>query len=184
MASKRLTKAVKEEIVKAVIKKTFAEKDKDHKEKEFDLADLMYRSRYSEKDIAFMKSAPDGAFLYSGLIRVEKIGVTYWREFRFREARRVFHRTNLENHMVSSDTWEALKQAVVDLDKARDLIEEQKKALRRTTNAILNSVTTEKRLIEVWPEVLQYCAFTEETVNLPAVISGDLNDMIVRFSKK
>ena len=67
------------------------------------------------------------------------------------------------------------------LRKERDEIDKKQDALSERTIQVLDSVTTVKKLLLVWPEAKDYLppgALVDDTKKLPAVVSANLTNMI------
>lgn len=80
--------------------------------------------------------------------------------------------------MLSSD--DPLTEQLYALDHDADKLKAEIEQLSVSLWAVLNSVSTDKRLVEVWPEAIAFIPAAEKasTSNLPALPIADLNKLI------
>lgn len=76
-----------------------------------------------------------------------------------------------------------LGKKIIALSRKADKLCKDERELKQKTNAVLNSCTTIKKLIKVWPEAVQHYDFAAEgnITNLPAVRGKDLNALIEKM---
>ncbi len=73
-----------------------------------------------------------------------------------------------------------LTEQLYAIDHDAATLKSEREQLTVSLRAVLNSVTTDKKLIEVWPEAVAFIPAAERaaTVQLPALPIADLNKMI------
>lgn len=207
MASRRLTKAVKEDILNSVINRTLGDRKTALRLKEEQLAELVYQVIYTADDRALMMSLPQGwlgevhtmniKFDLSVLgdpklvqdVKSDKfergtinIKPYYGSELRMRftSCRRVpmkdHHRTQELNEeqarKIAGPAAEVLRESIA--------IEISRRDLSNKIEALLAQCSTDKKLLEFWPEAAQYLPeeLKQSPSYLPAVTAKELNDLI------
>lgn len=207
MASQRLTKAVKEDIINSVINRTLGDRQTALRLKEEQLAELVYQVIYTADERAMMMSLPQGWMgevhtmdirfdfdvlgdpklvqdvksdkFERGTIRIKHY---YGNELRMRftSCRRVpmkdHHRTQELNEeqarKIAGPTAEVLRESVA--------IEISRRDLRNKVETILAQCSTDKKLLELWPEAAQYLPeeLKQSPAYLPAITAKKLNNLI------
>lgn len=82
------------------------------------------------------------------------------------------------NPVLHSD--DPLTEQLYAIDADRETLGNDKTQITASVNAVLDSVTTDKRLVEVWPEAVAFIPAAERAASpqLPALPIADLNRMI------
>lgn len=180
MASQRLTNAIKESIVSKMRKELFEKRQEKARKRTTKLADNIYHAIHTEEETNYMLMAPDGAFAYRTSIyaRFASGGVS----FGLSKAFPFFSRYDGQTQHISVDSsfyaeYNAIK-------KTEDKIRKDIQKLHDSTWGILNSVTTVKKLIEVWPDVEPYLPENKQIPNLPAIPVGELNVLLEELRAK
>ena len=90
--------------------------------------------------------------------------------------------TGVPTSMVTVEPSPALLQLIKVLNSAdveRERVSIHKDTAKRQVKALVGSVTTIKKLAEVWPEgAAFYAEFNDETRNLPAIPTTELNQLL------
>lgn len=193
----RLSAAIRDSIVDALLKSKFVKEDLEldglkekEEEAEREAERLAYDAAFSKKTQEFMNSAAEGMFPTAKkvMIRIEHSEGNYVdKEAYFGEERRVPWRHSTYGSggfaaVLPPDhpyvkAVENLKAINRERTAKRDELRERKHASRRKVLTVIESVTTVKRLTEVWPEVAE---FLPESVSgrdggVPATMIADLN---------
>lgn len=115
---------------------------------------------------------------------------TTYREVLIRGAGNLYLRFNGEEYCpkycyLLDDLTPYLREEVLAHGEARDTLDREWNLLRENAEAVINSVTTIKRLLEVWPEGWAYIENAEAArpiqSKLPAIPVPALNAMLQKF---
>jgi hypothetical protein len=147
-----------------------------------------YEAAFSELDRKRLQAAPDGWFPKASSVKVAVEDTNEVLEIKFADAQRVpyeVHNSRHGTHIASiirpDHPYMAARNAVRDakavLDAMNKDVEERERALRAKVKAVIESVTTIGRLVEVWPEVQDFLpeVMAGPKGNLPATLISDLN---------
>jgi hypothetical protein len=176
----KLTNTMKERIIKSIMKETFAEREKAVDAEKTKLADAVYAGFYGRYQKQ-MQALPESFFLQRSTVKLNVGGSA--REIRMSTTRRVgkLHEYNCFDLDQSSHFITSYKEIEA---KART-IENDRAALESTFKAVILPITTDKRLVEVWPDAEKYIPRTPAAMsNLPAIRPEDLNSMIQKMKGK
>ena len=187
--SKRLTQGLRDDIVTAVLNKTFDKRIEEHGKRERviyrELMDKLVPTDFKE----VLKSGTINPEWFPSImgVRVRKIienrGIYqdfFGGEIRVPSALLGRYRDILH---VDYNNLHPESQALITgwLDE-KDNIAKEKAQLKKATMEILNSVSTVKQLKDLWPEVESYFKLEENTAYpLMCVNTAGLNDMIKQF---
>lgn len=142
------------------------------------LAEAIYKDVFSAKERKLMASLPDGWLPEVNSIKVEFDG--QGRRVRFDEPKRMPQSAAIGYDPVKSYAadhplcrkWVALGDEEVDRQKERAELENK-------LNAILWSVSTTEKLVEVWPEAAPFLEKVEAAkINPPPIDVSDLNSAL------
>lgn len=172
----RLTKSLKDEIVSRVIKDVTGVRAEILKAGLKEAADQAYYEIYTPDEVSYMKSGPKDAFYQEESLWLGFDG--RHRRLDMSKVRPVFADRAGRYHVFQLDEGSPVRAVLDGLRKEEAALEEDRSALRREVRSVLNSVTTVKRLLDVWPEAEKYLPDRPETPNLPAVVVADLNKKI------
>lgn len=194
MASQRLNAMIRNAIIEAAVNRKFAsemaqlEQDqKDVIDLEKSLPEMAYKMAFSPDIRKKIKSIPEGWLLNSDLVMVNVEGKGMRPVFvgdRPIPNRYVYNGygsaipiviVTADHEYFQAETLLAEKRAA--LDTTRKEIKDKTRALEKKVSGVVNSVTTTKRLLEVWPEVQELLP-KGSMVNgdmLPAIVLDDLN---------
>jgi len=78
-------------------------------------------------------------------------------------------------------TDDPLTKRFEEINLLQDAVDKDRKLLRSQINSLLSTITTDKQLLAVWPEVEEFVP-KGEIKNLPVPLTEDLNKMIQEFS--
>lgn len=175
----KLTKGLRNQILSNVLNQTFKERSEALTATEYDLADRVYKKKFS-KTVDLMNALPEG-YLVSGESLSVSVDSTS-EQLRLPECRRgsldIFRNWHTSLSLNSRES--ALGREILEWSRQGQVLRNERQKLRSQVGAILESVTTLKRLKEVWPESVQYIPAEAETTGalLPAVRVDEVNKLI------
>lgn len=161
MASTRLTKSMREDIVKALKKRAFKDRRETVREMESDLAMAVYHDLYSIKELEHMEALGNEFFECEGQFRVRfgTIGSS-WNDTRLRfaydEEERQYKRHRFGHQhrytVANYDASHRLSEQALVWHKAKEKLDENLQKLEAELEAILETCTTLKKFHALWPE--------------------------------
>lgn len=147
-----------------------------------------YEAAFTEIDRKRLSNAPDGWFPKATAVKVAVEDTNEVLEIKFAEAQRVpyevydsRHGTHIASIIKPDHPYMAARNAVRDakaiLEAMKTELTEQERGLRAKVKAVVESVTTVARLVEVWPEVSDLLpeVHAGPRGTLPATLISDLN---------
>ncbi|CCG43362.1 Nmad5 family putative nucleotide modification protein [Magnetospirillum molischianum] len=171
----KLTNFDRDQIVGAVLKDAFDARNQAHQDEGYALGMSIYADVFGEKMIGQMNALPDGWLPTIKVVKVMIAGA--WTELVLSDFVRVLASRN--GHCLKSyEATDPLAERFTAWANAGEEIRVQKSELRNKVRALVYSVTTVKKLIEVWPEAVNYLPKKTVPVKLPAVCGSDLNSLI------
>ena len=176
----KLTKEMKQQIVRRVKTETFAERKAAQKVSENEIAKQIRRDLIGNENLIKMESLPQNFFPGEHGVYVTLSGDYHGRTYlSFGELLPVPE--FMSNGHYSKLTSEQIKNVQL-LNKQQDGIDKDSSELERKINAILSSVNTVKQLLDKWPEANLYFDIPKPT-NPPAIPITDLKSMIEKMKK-
>lgn len=191
MASIKLTKGMRDDVVDSVLRHKFGPLEKKLEEEQYKLAEKAYNLVFSKKERELMESLPKGWLRTDDDINIRLPGYCHVR-LQFsphkhglgKDKDRVYKRFPYEsgssfNPEVGSKLAD-LAQAYLD---KKDKLQQEKREARNAAEALMNSVTTVNRAIEVWPAAETFIKdavgvhgkYQKSNAPLPVVMVEDLN---------
>jgi len=174
----RLTKHHREVIWGRLERRAFAEREKSLREAKLDFADCIYHDLYTVDELNLMATAPNGHYGTRQDVRVTISG-TVWelslrasKPFPYDDASRSYPiLKKYEGDHYICKMWERLFEdgEALKLERSRTLAQ---------FNAIFDSVTTDRALLEAWPEIAEVVGvlFNQGANGTKAiVVPGELN---------
>lgn len=150
----RLSNYIREQVLNAVLKHAFEAREKALEAEKFALGDAVYNDIYPEPLRKQMAALPDGFLPTDGDVKVQFEGQRFTHVY-FGERRRIA-KSHEYNAARVYDAKHPLTARYDAWKKAQDDLDAEKSKAKSSAEAVLNSVTTVKKLIEVWPEVEQF----------------------------
>lgn len=150
----RLSNYIREQVLNAVLKHAFEAREKALEAEKFALGDAVYNDIYPEPLRKQMAALPDGFLPTDGGVKVQFDGQRFTHVY-FGERRRIA-KSHEYNAARVYDAKHPLTARYDAWKKAQDDLDAEKSKAKSSAEAVLNSVTTVKKLIEVWPEVEQF----------------------------
>lgn len=179
----RLTQSKRDEIVNAVIKESISDKLAKLKEERFKFADKIYDTFMTPEIKDYMSSAPNDKqfFEYGTGMCINSLTGRYNHLYlKNGKPFPCYMRSDLSDLFNDLDP-DVRKGLCAEYKKLNDKEVKYSKArndLAVKVRGVVNSVTTEKRLLEVWPEAIKYFNVTVVDTNLPAIAAEDLTKYI------
>lgn len=151
MSTIRLNSTIREAIVKHLMAHRFEKQEKAQKERKAALGDLAYQTVIDalkpEEKALLVKIPP------RWLRTVSSIHFSYPGGYDRVEFN---HETGLPSKLIRTHQLEAehpLTKAIVDYERSKDELKQEKRDARHAAETALGKVTTVKRLLEEWPEI-------------------------------
>ncbi len=183
MASTRLTVSMREEIARRIVAHTFDEKINQFELRRKNFAPICYNHLYDyDKMQKKMNELPDGWLAESNYINVYTNYGTFTFYFEDKDKKPLKKRfLNSTGHTLRLDYNKPedikLSDIISDWQQEKRSCEKEKQKAYRDAMAVLNSVTTVSRAIEVWPEAEVFISKHQlyDKSNLPAINMTQLN---------
>lgn len=195
MSTVRITAALRDGIVTNAVTQRFAADKLLVSEQEEHVRQLTaqrdrdgYEAAFSELDRKRLSAVPDGWFPKCNSVKVAVEETNEVIEIKFAQPQRVpyevhdkRHGTHIASIIRPDHPYMSARTAVRDaeaiLKAMREELAERERALRVKVRAVVESVTTVARLVEVWPEVAELLpeVHAGPKGNLPATLIADLN---------
>lgn len=142
-------------LLDAILKDRFEAEEAALRADQAALAEDIYNLTYTEAQRAAMEQFPEGFFYRSSTVYFDIGGD--WRDLELQKERPVSAVNRYQTSVAPSFAKSSpIGKRFLNLEKREQAIEESKYELAAQIRAVLNSVTTLKRLIAVWPEVEVY----------------------------
>jgi hypothetical protein len=166
----KLTKQIREEILEALLDHAFGAQEKELLQQEHVLAGEVYNELYTQEERDFMEKVGSKRFYTTSHLSYHSDN-SGWGRLKLNEPKFEMPKGTPYNGKLLGKI-EAYRDAYTTLGKVRS-------AARDEAQGILNSVTTAKRLIEVWPEIASFVPTERVTSrNLPALQVVELNRIL------
>ncbi len=180
--SEKLTTWKKERIVKDVMKYKFSKVDLELTQLEDKFSMEVYNATYTKEERQLLSSLPENFVKLVDSISANIAGCWSCTAFYNSLGERRKVRVPAIFKTMTFDGSSAIGLAGSQFtDKARD-IRDEKGRVSANIRAILNSVTTTKKLVEIWPEVLPFLNTTTHSSvpnrALPVIRVSELNKML------
>lgn len=175
METVRINTYMKETVVRRLMNHAFEERKKALQAEWYALGDAVYKDLYPEEVLTKMKAMPAEFLPMDDDVRVS-FGGDFTRVY-FGENRLLSY-GHLSNAARVYDSKHPLSVRHDAYHKAKDQLTEEERKAESSAKAILDSVTTLKKLIETWPEVEPFVEDFKQTATgryLPALPVQDLN---------
>ena len=168
----RLTESKRSEILAKLLKRKFDAAESKIVEARTALAVEVYNTWFPEDQRKLMADLPDGWLFEGNEIRARFGLSTVYMLLPRAERFPHVHRGDIK----SFDARHRLSQRWQMIYASEEKLREEKNSLRAQLRAILNSVSTENKLVEVWPEAKPFLSpGSVPKANLPAVDIRALN---------
>lgn len=176
--SMKLSAHLRQRIAATVMRDTLGKREKALSKEETRLA-LAVLKRHCGKSFSMLAEAPEGFFEKQGSISLNVAG-----------RHTQLHYGSAQRAPFSADSWKRVLNLGVDdelgakiiaLQDAQKDLAAQKERVAAQSMAVLGSVSTVERLLEVWPTVKKFIpaeALEERARTLPAVLVANLNATI------
>lgn len=175
----RLTLKMKEQIINNVVHSTLNRRRKKLHADQDAFGDAVYKHLFGEH-AKLLITAPNGFFAKQNGIKV-KFGDRIT-SVTFSELKPIPHAATGFRTYHQYPHGHSLSQRFIRLDRRNQKISKDKRELENTVRATLSKITTDKKLLEIWPEAEKYLPKKTTSENLPAVPVANLNTMIADLS--
>ena len=175
----RLTKAEKENIVDRAVADVTKAKEQKLQERLYSVSLKIYDSRFTKEQKDLMAKLPNG-WLHS-VTRIQVTGLRHrnWEYLKFKNAVRSTYAMSCGLFAPELDS--SLVEELIKVCEDKDSFDKEKRVLRKKLNDLLLTITTEKKLTEVWPEGTKYLTPCDSTENLPAITSKEVVELMAKM---
>lgn len=177
MSTIRLSNYIKDTVIARLMKHAFEEREKALKAEEYGIGDAVYKDVYSAAVRRKMDDMPKGFLLEDDDLKVQFEGNSFT-HIHFGERRRIAQ-SHKYNAAKVYDSKHPLTERYREWKKRESALKNEKRTTKSNARAVLDSVSTLKKLIEVWPEVEQFVEDFKPSATgkaqLPALPLKDLN---------
>lgn len=189
MATARLTNSIRDAIKSKVMHRAFDKLHEDLKEREHDLAVAVYNIAFSKKDHKLMEMLPSGWLPKRSSFQVKfEEGTVGYITLRFKNEEDMVVPYNKHNYgaLVVIELGHEIEKSVIKWQNDKSDLEKKQSETKASVVAILDSVTTIKRLMDVWPEAKDFILpyMSESKCTLPAIQFKEVNKMLNLPPKK
>lgn len=165
----RLTKEMRKEIKGQLLSDKFAKRKSVIADKLQAFALKVYETKFTFGERRILNRLPDGWFREEAYVGA-RLGHFDFHISLNKKRLRVPYETS--HYMLAVANDHPLTKTYAELKEEQNAIEKEEAELKREIDAVLFSVVTANKLVEVWPEikkkVTQVCKTFEDTANLPA----------------
>lgn len=185
MASKKLTKTIRNDIAEIVVNKTFGDRIEAQGKHKIELFHKVVDSNLPDDFNEILKNRENWFSYVTEITVVERATnkCLYTFSGATRKTPAYFHTSYSHQMFVTIDSLsKELQSEIMDFIKEENSIAEEKKDLIKKVNEITHSATTFKQLKELWPEVEQYYKLDDNLIFPIATVSpATLNNMIEKY---
>lgn len=178
--SHRLRNFDRDDIVRRAMKATFEKQYDKFQKKESKLLRRAYNLAFTRRERSLAKKLGPKWFVLDNSLRVVfSNGVSVWLNGRNNFDGDKFPMPRQREHVVITDA--KLEAEILELKEAQDKLHQKESEAKVKLRALLNSVTTIDKLLDVWPEgkeFFQSYLVTNDKRNLPAIQVADINDLL------
>lgn len=180
----KLTKAEKEAIINRAVKDVFEKKFQRLKEQEYKLSLEAYDSLYSQEEKDLIKKLPDRWLHHCTTLGLGYVDGSY-RNLQFKNAVKVTYDIyNSSSSSIKDKLSSALNSKLTNLYDKKAALEGKERLLLKKLSALVMPITTDNKLVEVWPEGVKYMTPIDKSENLPSVTSKEVVDLMKAFSEE
>lgn len=178
--SVKLNESIRRAILKSLLADKFEKQSAKLRTESVDFAMSIYKEAFSEADRRKMKALPDGWLPETQTIQAE-IGGQYV-HLCLAEKQYVRIPSERRGCLLKLESSHPLYDRMMKLNAEEKELGEEKDKLIAEINAVLHSVTTANKLIEIWPEISKTvnaaCKTYVTSANLPAPRIDLLNESL------
>lgn len=159
--SVRLTKEIREAITSKILKHTFDARFADLSTEESAIAEAVYADLYPDTVLNQMKAMPSGFLPTYNELRIRFTNsYSYLKLGEYRLMADIHH-----GKWVTYDADHPLTERWFQFENAKKSLNNERDNLSSHIRAVLASITTIKKLIEIWPEIKEFAEpFEKESV--------------------
>lgn len=193
----KLTKAIKQAIVDAAIKKAgILDREAIICKRYADFAESVRRAVVTDEQLELIEKAKAASELVDSSLRESRFrpNAHYYIQLNAAGTRRTFYWCGAQDWDSANDIKDTritpdevtlkadskFMETLNAIDRDADAIKAEREHLDLSLWATLNSVTTDKKLYEIWPEAVAFVPAAEQAAspNLPALPIAELNKLI------
>ena len=175
----RLTKAEKENIVDRAVADVTKVKEQKLQERLYKVSMKIYESLFTKEQKDLMAKLPDGWLHSVTSIQVTGLQRRSWEYLKFKNAVRSTYAMSCGLNSTELDS--GLVEELIKVYEDKDSFDKEKRVLRGKLNNLLSTITSEKKLTEVWPEGTKYLTSCDSTENLPCITSKEVVELMAKM---
>lgn len=175
----RLTKAEKELIVDRAVVDVTKVKEQKLQERLYKASMRIYDSLFTKEQKDLMAKLPDGWLCSETSIRVNRLQYRSWEYLKFKNAVRSTYAMSCG--LNAEDLGSGLVEELIEVYEDKDSFDKEKRVLRGKLNNLLSTITSEKKLTEVWPEGTKYLTPCDSPENLPSITSKEVVELMAKM---
>lgn len=172
----RFTETQKQTLRDTVLDKTFSGREESLAAMRQDLAERAYASQGADR-VKLLSELPEGVVRKAAELRCYFGGQQATLELASERP----HSYRAWEGRLRFGTDDPLTKQFEEVERFASTLDKDRKLLRTQINSLLSTISTDKQLLAVWPEVEEFMP-KGEIKNLPAPLTEDLNKMIQEFS--
>lgn len=183
MASVRLTNSIRDAIKNKVLKRTFDKLYKSLRKKEHSLAMIIYNNEFSAKEMKLMDNLPTNWLPVRNSFSVKfEEGTLNYKVYNLLPDNSVnvpYHKANYGTFTLI-EKESKIEKLAIEYQKEEDEIKSKHAKAIGSVVAILDSVTTVGKLLDVWPEARDFILpyLSKAKCTLPAIQFKEVNKLL------
>lgn len=175
----RLTKAEKENIVDRAVADVTKVKEQKPQNRLYKVSTKIYDSLFTKEQKDLMAKLPDGWLRSETSLRVNRLHHRNWEYLKFKNA--VLSTCAMSCGLNSTDLGRGLVEELIKVYEDKDSFDKEKRVLRGKLDNLLSTITSEKKLTEIWPEGTKYLTPRDSTENLPSITSKEVVELMAKM---
>ncbi len=175
----RLTKAEKENIVDRAVVDVTKVKEQKLQERLYKASMRIYDSLFTKEQKDLMAKLPDGWLHSVTSIQVTGLQRLSWEYLKFKNAVRSTYAMCCGFN--ATDLGSGLAEELIKVYEDKDSFDKENRVLRGKLNNLLSTITSEKKLTEVWTEGTKYLTPCDSTENLPSITSKEVVELMAKM---
>lgn len=180
----RLTQQEKDWILTRALRDTFQKREGKLQIEWYYLSSKVFREMYTAEERALMKTIPAGWLdTVTDVYFSHPAANKSFMRLSFNPAIQAPHQFNINTVYSTTMLSTELHDAFTKYFLKEKQLAEQQETLKSKLKLLLKTITTDKKLSEVWPEGTKYLTVCDTTENLPMVTSSEIVTMMTEFKE-
>jgi len=181
----RLLKTDKEDTIRRALADTFQVREQKVKRELNLAAHQLYEAYFTEEERKLMKTLPLGWLQPVTSLQIKNLLNAGWVRAGIEPAvllPQIVHEGGMRIDR-NNPLHVAAEAAITLARKAEMKLKDDKEVLKKSLEALVFPITTDKKLSEVWPEGGKYMTPIDKSENLPALTSATVVDLMAKFKE-